>query len=539
MAANRSPKGRQGVGDVSYSLPGAPGELPRDERRLRDEARLRWICLGLVGATLGLVLFALLRSPMKDDVAWLLWVARQWLRGEELYVDIVEVNPPLIVWVSAVPVMIADALGLTAKQVALPLFAAAALGSAWGTARLLRGVAPLFAQPVATFAAIACVLLAMPGVEFGQREHLMVIAVLPHLALLVRKLEGLPVRRGLALGAGALAGLGCALKPRYLLGLAVIELAGWLHRGFRIRFSPIAAFAVAGLYAVGILVFYPAFVERAVPLALTLYGGTDSSFWVLLRESRLLLAGLAACALLLAVTPRRDPLFSLLLVLTGFAAAATVVMFLDGKNWFYHRIPALMMVTFALLCWVIEALRRGAGAARLRPVLLLAALVPLTLFAAQTSGRLYERLVLAVEPDTTTEVRLERLIRREKVRSYVAFSEWIGLGFPVINDTNVTWASRFDSMWALRGEIWKARQDGVAPEEWPIRHWVVQDFMEGCPDLVVVDRRGEAMNYPAILSQANAGFAAVWARYRQIAVVDGLQVYRRQGEGCGQAAGTG
>ena len=29
-------------------------------------------------------------------------------------------------------------------------------------------------------------------------------------------------------------------------------------------------------------------------------------------------------------------------VLAGFAVTATAVMFLDGKNWFYHRIPASM-----------------------------------------------------------------------------------------------------------------------------------------------------------------------------------------------------
>ncbi|MFC7609762.1 hypothetical protein [Teichococcus aestuarii] len=138
------------------------------------------LSLGVVGVTLAVVLFTLLRAPMKDDVAWLLWVARQWLRGQELYVDLVEVNPPLIIWLSAVPVMIADALGLTAKQVALPMVAAGALLSAWASARWLRGTSPVFERPPATFAAISCVLLAMPGVEFAQREHLLVIAVLPH-----------------------------------------------------------------------------------------------------------------------------------------------------------------------------------------------------------------------------------------------------------------------------------------------------------------------------------------------------------------------
>ncbi|MCQ4158388.1 hypothetical protein NON00_00410 [Roseomonas sp. GC11] len=524
---------------MSFSFPGAPQGVAPGHRLLRDGTRQAAICFGIVALTLSVVLFALLRSPMKDDLAWLLWVARQWLLGQELYIDLVEVNPPLIIWLSALPVMLGDLFGLSAKQVALPLIAAAALGSAWTSAGLLRGVSPVFERRPAVFAAIACVLLVMPGVEFGQREHLLIIAVLPHLAVLVRMLEGLPVSRGMVVGSGVLAGLGCALKPRYILCLGAIELAGWLHRGFRIRLGPVVAGLAAALYLGSVILFVPAFVERAVPLALTLYGGTDTGLLALAAESWMLLLGLAACAVLTLRTDRGGAASGVMLVLTAFAAAATLAMFLDGKNWFYHRIPALMAVTFALVFWCADVLLRRGATLRWRGALLALAVLPLALYAQQTSGRLYERLVLAVEPDLSTEVRLERLIKREKVRSYMAFSEWIGLGFPVVNNTNVTWASRFDSMWALRGEIWRSRKDGVAPDEWPIRHWVVQDFMEGCPDLVVVDRRGESLNYPAILSQANAGFAAVWARYRQIGTVDGLQIYRRQGEGCGDPAGLG
>ncbi|MFC3126284.1 hypothetical protein ACFOD4_14545 [Pseudoroseomonas globiformis] len=524
---------------MSYSFPGEPQGILPGRGRLGAGRLVNAACLGVVAATVLVVMFALLRAPMKDDLAWLIWVARQWLRGEELYVDIVEVNPPLIVWISAIPVLIGDVLGTTAKQVAIPLFAAAALGSAWASARLLQGTGPVFERKVPVFTAISCVLLLMPGVEFGQREHLLVISVLPYLAMLIRVMGGLPVSPLLSAGGGVLAGLGCALKPRYLLGIAVAELCLWLHRGFRIRLAPLAAGLAAGLYILSIFIWYPAFIERAIPLALTLYGGTDTGFWQIAAESWALMLGLLVCALLTWWTPRRTPAFGVMLVLTGFAFAATVAMFLDGKNWFYHRIPALMMVVFCLFFWCADAVLHHKGEVRLRRPMMALALLPLLVYAQDTSQRFYGRLVLAAEPDTTTEVRLERLIRREKVRSYVAFSEWIGLGFPVVNNTGVTWASRFDSMWALRGEMWKAQRDGVAPEEWPIRHWVVQDFMEGCPDLVVVDRRGEAMNYPAILSQANPGFAAVWARYRQIAVVDGLQVYRRQGEGCGAPAGLG
>jgi hypothetical protein len=524
---------------VSHSFPGLPGGIaPRQGSGLRASTRTTLICGAVVLAALAVILFTQLRAPMKDDVAWLLWVARQWLKGQRLYIDVVEVNPPLIIWISAIPVLIGDAIGVTAKTVAVFLFAAAALWSSWLSARLLQDVAPAFRRVPVTFAVIACVMLLMPGVEFGQREHLLTIAVLPHLCVLVRALEGHGNSFRMVAGSSVAAGLGISLKPRYLLCLAAVELVAWLRRGFRLRLSPFIAFGVAGLYAVAILVLFPSFIDRAVPLAVTLYGGTDTSLPQLALESSRLLAGVAVAALLTFALPKDSPGRSVMAVLTGFAIAATMAMFLDGKNWFYHRIPASIAVVLALLYWCAEAAitRRRAGARidRRYALLMVLALIPLAMQADKLGERLHDRLVLAVEPENSTEVKLERLIRRERVRTYVAFSEWIGLGFPVVDDTGVTWASRFDSMWALRGELWRARMDGKPPAEWPMRLWVVQDFIRGCPDLVVVDRRrgAEDINYPSVLAQADADFAEVWSRYRQIALLDGLQVFKREGEGC-------
>jgi hypothetical protein len=524
---------------VSYSFPGLPGGVAPRQGAIRASTRTSLISGAVVLAALALVLFALLGAPMKDDVAWLLWVARQWLKGQRLYIDIVEVNPPLIVWISAIPVLIGDLLHISAKTVAVLLFAACALWSSWISAKLLQGVTPAFQRVPVTFAVIACTVLLMPGVEFGQREHLLTMALLPHLCVLMRGLEGHRTGWGTTTGSSVMAGLGVALKPRYLLCIAVVELVGWVRRGFHLRASPVIAFGVAGVYALAILLFYPSFIDRAVPLAVTLYGGTDTGLAALMLESWKLLLAVGIAALLTLAMPKASPGRTVMAVLTGFAAAATLAMFLDGKNWFYHRIPATIAVVLALLYWCAEeAMTRMRGrvtTGRLRSTaLMLLALVPLVMQADKLGERLHDRLVLAVEPELSTEVKLERLIRREKVKTYVAFSEWIGLGFPVVDDTGVTWASRFDSMWALRGELWRARMDGKPPAEWPMRLWVVQDFIRGCPDLVVVDRRrgAEDINYPSVLAQADADFAEVWARYKQIAILDGLQVFRREGEGC-------
>jgi hypothetical protein len=102
----------------------------------------------------------------------------------------------------------------------------------------------------------------------------------------------------------------------------------------------------------------------------------------------------------------------------------------------------------------------------------------------------------------------------------------------VVNNTGVIWASRFDSMWALKGELWRARQDGRAPQQWPIRRWVARDFVTGCPDLVVVDARGGVINYVSVLIASDPTFARVWTKYRQIAQFNGLRVLKRDSADC-------
>jgi hypothetical protein len=225
------------------------------------------------------VLTTVVLSPWKDDVAWLLWVARKWLDGRDLYVDLVEVNPPLVIWLYAVPAAISHWLNVAPKLVATLFFAFILLISAWWTASLLKGRAPLFGRRAPVFSIIAILLLILPGVEFGQREHLLAASVLPYIALFVRSLEGEKEPLLAAAVAGAFAALGCAMKPSYGLALVLVEAIGVLRGHRKLRLAPLAFMGTTGLYGIGVLVFEPDFLTRAVPLALALYGGTDTSVW--------------------------------------------------------------------------------------------------------------------------------------------------------------------------------------------------------------------------------------------------------------------
>jgi hypothetical protein len=281
-------------------------------------------------------------------------------------------------------------------------------------------------------------------------------------------------------------------------------------------------------YAGLVALLCPAYLHRAVPMALALYGATDVPFMTLLADSALLLSGQAVAVALLWLRRRTLTDYGLMLTLLVFAAISTVICFVDGKDWYYHRLPATVATVLALLLWSVAELTQRRG--RLRWPLLVASLAVLA-FCASSVQRLELDAMEAVEPQQTTVEQLEQILRTEHARTYIAFSEWIALGFPVVNETGVTWASRFDSMWALKGEIWRARFDPAADREWPIARWVAHDFIAGCPDIAVVDTR-ETTKYISVLSAADSAFARAWSRYRPIASFNGLVVYRRGRAGC-------
>ncbi len=501
-------------------------------------------------AVLVVVTFAAIRSPLKDDIAWLLYVARRWMAGRELYIDVVEVNPPLIIWLSAVPLAIARWLDLGIQLVTMGMFIVMVIACAWWSATLLQRRGGLFADRMTVFAVIGIVLLVMPAGDLGQREHLLIAAILPYLILFAGSLDGIRPPVWHAVFAGIVAGLGCALKPRYAGVFVVLECIALSRRMWPWRVLPVAAGLTMCAYIAIVYVTCPAYVRRAVPMALALYGATDVSFFRLLLDSAVLMVGELVAASLVWLRRHTMPERNLMMVLVVFAAVSTIICFMDGKDWYYHRLPATVATVLVLICWVASILReswgQGQGQAQgeaerrvqsgpSRPAsrvasLAVAALAVLVLCAGALQ-RLEPQVAQAVEPEATTVARLEQILRQQNARTYIAFSEWIALGFPVVNNTGVSWASRFDSMWALKGELWRARFDPLLASEWPVARWVVHDFIAGCPDIAVVDTR-EGLNYIAILSDSDPAFARAWSRYHQIDAFDGLTVYRRGKAGC-------
>ena len=164
--------------------------------------------MGLIAiVTLGVA--AEFTSLARPDMAFLLYAARRVLDGARLYVDVIEINPPLIVALNMPAVLLARLVGIGDILAYRVLVTGALLSALAFSAWSLRWSADLgggnFRRRFVLVLAFALFLAA--GDDFGQREHLLTALALPYALLAVGRAKGRPAPRSRAFAAGVFAGM--------------------------------------------------------------------------------------------------------------------------------------------------------------------------------------------------------------------------------------------------------------------------------------------------------------------------------------------
>src|SRR5262249_24939388 len=258
-----------------------------------------------------------------------------------------------------------------------------------------------------------------PGPEFGQREHLLVAAALPYLCIFARSIDGKRTQPVSEITAGILAGIGCALKPQFLLAFALLEILGRVH-GLRLarRTTLTAAFTML-LYVGAIGLFFPAYFIKAIPLGLALYGPTDVGWLQLLSDSRAVLLADAAAFMLWWISRDKLSERALPLTLAVFATGAILVWLLEEKSRFYHRLPASSLTALALIYW-LSTMPGRAMRVRTAFCVAISVIVDSSGIASAALARWEGQIEITVGSRPTTERKLEQLIRSEGAKSYIA-----------------------------------------------------------------------------------------------------------------------
>jgi hypothetical protein len=331
----------------------------------------------LFAASCALVLMMLilvLINPLRvnRDASLHLLIGQLLLQGAVPYVDYVEINPPLIHYLHVIPDAIALWIGVNPIPVFLLIILLLTVWSIATSAYLLSKNSADGGTRIAAVVALSVSVLDLRLFtvnEFGQREHIFFLLMMPYVILRWLRWRGrLRIGNGFGALVGLAAGLGAFIKPHFLLILLALELFWFVAEARRtLGKGP----EVMGVLGVGIayglfLLFMPAQMKSGLMAIVksVLAGGyraygDKSVISLVLDQNIALLIGLLPF-IFFQIRGNADAVESVLQTMSVFVLASVVVYGLQGRGFAYHLIPAMgaeYTVVFLVLFAIAPRLR--------------------------------------------------------------------------------------------------------------------------------------------------------------------------------------
>lgn len=379
----------------------------------------------VIAAIFAYALVAIAVEPLRinGDSALHIEAAERILDGGLPHVDAIDTNPPLIMYLTAVPTGVARALNthpIPVFLIAVWLFSAATTLAA---RQLLLSALPareaVHAHLLGVALALAsCALLF--GNEFGQREHLFIFGVFPFLVVRFRRWEGIATPQTSAIASGVVAGIAASIKPQLALIVIAPEVY-WLvtKRETRslIRAEVLAAIAMAAIY-IAYLLLWPgqreAFFDVWVPLLVrgfAAFNGTYESI-ILWHFADWRPAAIAILPFLLRARST-DVAWRFARPLAVATVTAAAVYILQRKGWTYHALP-ITVLAYAVAGLLIAQILTPA--VDVEPAPALETTIPARLLKAAAAGAIVLAIVGAmfvIGPETPANQ--DRLIANSAV----------------------------------------------------------------------------------------------------------------------------
>jgi hypothetical protein len=510
----------------------------------------------VAGVVLGLSLVDLAVRPQWSDQTWLLYVANRLLDGARLGSgDVAEPNPPLIIWMSEIPAWIGRALDVPLPTALQACVAALVAVSASWSANLLRRQRIADNRRFARWFTVALLFATVihPWVFYGQREHIMLLLVLPYLLMAAGRIEGQGLPVGEAAVAGLCAGLGFLLKPHHLLVILAVE-GLVLVRGRHVRslYRPeMAAMVATGfVYIAAVWLLAPDYVREVLPLALGTYNDYHLAVLseLILPERGLKLAIIVLLWLVLHRWLAHRGLSSVFLVA---AIGATLAYLVQRKGHQYQFVPAiaffdLLLGVMAIDCWLKWTAGRAAAIPRG-----LAAAGGILIFIATIVLCYPAQLTRAAHTYTDERAEILRAVGQgiPTNSTVLILSTSAESFFEQVLDGHWQWGSRFMCLWMLPA-IFTAEHaaslDGTVPPAAMrsaaalTRDVVAADLARWKPNPVLVERcqdtsvapcRGLSLRQDIVQwLEQDSGFAAAWSDYVREGQDGPYDLWCRKGE---------
>jgi hypothetical protein len=439
-----------------------------------------------------------INAPNHDN-AYLLAMADGVLRGGRYYNDFFEPNPPLYVILLMPPVLLARISGAGPQAAFLAWISVLIwLSSVLCRAPLRRAVdvGPVSQWVLAV--GLQAAMFFVAGRDFGQRDHLGIILMLP--AVLWQATRDLPAGQArFTTPIAVLGAIGCLIKPfLVLVPLAIYVLRAAQTRDWRVFADrSVGIFlAITAAYAAVIVLVFPEWLAM-VGIAREYYGAYGAAAPIASR-ALVVIAVILAAAVSVEFTAARRPLRGVARCLAAAALGAAGSYIVQHKGWEYHLVPVRLLAGMVVATAGLAAF--GLVAGWLQGRLYACRAIAVCLAAGLVLARMADRTAFeSAREDRFMRLLSDRLAELAAGRRVLVMSTSEYPAYPLNLYYDTLQASRFSHFWLLPELVLReAAGTATAPAAARFIGLVVEDFRRFSPDTLVVDESPamQAMSEP-------------------------------------------
>lgn len=432
--------------------------------------------------------------PLNVDATWILHSAQMMIEDSILYVDIIDVNPPLIFIYTTLAVFINNMFGLSLDYSFILLVITLICISSFLSFNIIKKLFTNDNSRRYYLYSIIFILSISMSYNFGEREHLFILFIFPYFLSMVYK-NKVDITFSLKLIVGILASLGFNLKPHFFLIFIGIELIFMLNKKDFFSFLRIDSITIilsSILYIFIVYFYFPEYLSFMIPFAIETYSDVfNKPFSILIITYEIIFFVLLLIFFLLS---RSKFNYENILFITCILISI-IIYLVQQKGWAYHRFPV-----FSLSLLFLAHLSFYHKKYTIYSILF----IPLILITIQTNIR------ISVFHYKELQEIVNNLNHNDTV---LIVSTDIGAGQALLK-SGQTWASRFPCLFMLPS-IWDNNKKNDKIKEYTFNS-IYEDLVNYNPDIIIFPSNKYEFDYFDYLKKEDSRLKNFYKKYTKI-----------------------
>ncbi|WP_072679795.1 hypothetical protein [Arcobacter sp. LA11] len=447
-------------------------------------------------------------NPLNVDSTWMLYGANQILSGATLYSDLPALNPPLIYIYAIIPTIFSKITFLTKESLFVIFVILLIFISLYLSYKVLSSYYKKESSKIRCYLYLLFIILTVTiSTDFGQREHLLMIFILPYiLSMLYRNKINLSNKTLIIIALFSVFGFN--IKPHFFLifiGIELIYLIEQKNLKSIIRIDFFIIFLSGFIYLLFIFIFFNEYISIAIPLALEIYTKTfNKSYTFLLLNLDSLLVLLIITFWILFSYRKID--LSIKIFISLFFTTLLIYL-IQKKGWLYHRIPFFTIGYLFLIHIYFHSIKKQYKR--------------YMIFFIFISTHIIIQNITSVPRFYELENIVNSLPQKSKVH---IISVDVARGQSLTIEKKHIWASRFAGLIILN-KILKDK------ENHKIKNYLfkamIEDMKKYKPDTVIFCGKYSRFNYYKYFTTENKELANLYNKNYSIKVIEGYTVLNK------------